>query len=162
MPETNDIKISNAIHLDKRNLDPGTISNIRLRFSYDNPKYLKNRRLGFSNYSTNQTIDLYQENETCITFPRGLIGDVFKLVQNRSLDDKSTANPVDFPEPRITLRPYQKKAVAAMVGKNQGVLDAVVASGKTVMMCEIMARLRQKNASPLPYPRLEKSMAGPH
>ena len=144
MPATNTIKISNCLTLDKRNLEPGTVENIRLRFSYDNPKYLENRRLGFSNYSTNQTIDLYQENETCITFPRGLIGDIFKVVPNLSLDDKTTVNPVDFPEPKIKLRPYQKKTVAAMVGRNQGVLDAVVASGKTVMMCEIMARLGQK------------------
>ena len=144
MPETNKLTISNCITLNKRNLDPGNVADIRLRLSYDNPKFVKNRRLGFSNYTTPPIIAFYQENAAKITFPRGLIKDLFQIVPNISIEDHTVTNPVKFTPSKISLIPYQKKAVAAMMEKNQGVLDAVVASGKTVMMCELMSRLRQK------------------
>ena len=48
MPEhSNEVRISNVITLDKTNLDPGKVAGIRLKFSFDNPKFLENQRLGF-------------------------------------------------------------------------------------------------------------------
>jgi superfamily II DNA or RNA helicase len=145
MPEqTNEIRISNVITLDKTNLDPGTLGNIRLRFSYDNPKYLENQRLGFSNYSTNRTIDLYQENGAGITFPRGLVKGLFQIIPNIKVDDQTVTNPVDLPDSQIQLRPYQEKAVAAMTEKNQGVLVMPPGAGKTVSAIEAILRRGQK------------------
>ena len=145
MPEqTNKITISNCTTLDKTNLDPGTLGNIRLRFSYDNPKYLENQRLGFSNYSTNRTIDLYQENRAGITFPRGLVKGLFQIIPNIKVDDQTVTNPVDLPDSQIQLRPYQEKAVAAMTEKNQGVLVMPPGAGKTVSAIEAILRRGQK------------------
>ena len=145
MPEhTNEIRISNVITLDKKNLDLGTVAAIRLRFSYDNPKFLENQRLGFSNYSTNQTIDLYRENGAGITFPRGLIKDLFQIIPNIRVEDQTTTNPVKFPESRVELRPYQEKAVAAMMERNQGILVMPPGAGKTVSAIETVKKRDQK------------------
>jgi superfamily II DNA or RNA helicase len=145
MPEqSNKIRISNLLTLDKGNLDPGIIAGIRLKFSHDNPKFLENQRLGFSNYSTNRTIDLFRENGAEITFPRGLIGDLFQTVPNIAVDDQTTTNPVEFPESKIELREYQEKAVVAMMERNQGILVMPPGAGKTLTSIEVVLRREQK------------------
>ena len=142
--DSNKITISNCITLDKTNLDPGKVAGIRLKFSFDNPKFLENQRLGFSNYSTNRTIDLYQENGAGITFPRGLIGDLFQAVPNIKVDDQTATNPVEFPKSNIELREYQARAVAEMMEKNQGILVMPPGAGKTVSAIEAVIRRGQK------------------
>ena len=145
MPEqSNKITITNLLTLGKRNLDPGTVAGIRLKFSFDNPKFLENQRLGFSNYSTNRTIDLYQENGAGVTFPRGLIGDLFQTVPNIMVDDQTTTNPIEFPESKIELRPYQQTALASMMERNQGILVMPPGAGKTVSAIEAVIKRGQK------------------
>ena len=145
MPEqSNKITISNLLTLDKRNLDPGIIAGVKLRFSYDNPKFLENQRLGLSNYSTNRTIDLYQENGAGVTFPRGLVRDLFQIIPNIKVDDQTRTSPVDLPDSKIELRPYQEKAVAAMMGRNQGILVMPPGAGKTVSAIEAVIKRGQK------------------
>ena len=145
MPEqSNEVRVSNVITVDKGNLDPGTVAAIRLKFSFDNPKYIENQRLGFSNYSTNRTIDLYQENGVGISFPRGLVKDLFKIIPNISIEDTTATNPVDLTDSQIQLRPYQEKAVAAMMERNQGILVMPPGAGKTVSAIEAVIRRGQK------------------
>lgn len=144
MPDTNSLRISNCLTLDKTNLDPGILSQIKFQFSYENPKYLENQRLGFSNYSTNPVINTYHENGAGITFPRGLIKDLFQIIPNLSIEDQTATNPVDLPVSEIQLRPYQQKAVAAMMSKNQGVAVAPPGSGKTVMAVDMTMKRKQK------------------
>ena len=110
MPEqTNEIRISNVITLDKMNLSQGILNQIKFKFSHENPKFAENRRLGFSNFQTPQTINLYQETEDFVKFPRGLIKDLFEIIPNISIDDQTAVNPVDLPDSQIQLRPYQDK-----------------------------------------------------
>ena len=145
MPEqTNKLTISNCVTLSKENLDYGIISNFPLMFSHDNPKYLANQRLGFSNFQTPRTINLYQETEDSIKFPRGLARELFQTIPNINVDDQTTTNPVDLPDSRIELRPYQEKAVAAMMKRNQGVLVMPPGGGKTVSAIEAVSRRGQK------------------
>ena len=145
MPEhTNKIRVSNVITLDKGNLDPGKVAGIKLKFSFDNPKFLENQRLGFSNYSTNKTINLYQETEDSIKFPRGLVKDLFEIIPNISIEDHTATNPVDPPDSQIQLRPYQQKAVAAMMERNQGILVMPPGAGKTVSAIEAVLKRGQK------------------
>ena len=145
MPDqTNKMTISNSIILDKANMNQDILSNIRLKFSFDNPKYIQNQRLGFSNYSTNRTIDLYQENGSRVTFPRGIVKDLFHIIPNLEVDDQTVTNPVEFPESKIELRVYQEKAVAALMEKNQGILVMPPGAGKTVSAIEAVLRRSQK------------------
>ena len=145
MPEQlNEIRISNVVTLDKANLSQGILNQIKFQFSRENPKFAENLRLGFSNFQTPQTVDLYEDGEDAISFPRGLVGKLSRLVPNIEIEDNTSTNPVKFPPSEITLRPYQEKAVAALMEKNQGTLDAPVASGKTIMMIELAIRRGQK------------------
>ena len=145
MPEqTNRIRISNIASLEKDNVSQGILNQIKFQFCYENPKFAENRRLGFSNFQTPKVINLYEDEEDVIRFPRGLMGELSRLVPNIEIEDNTSINPVEFPPSEITLRPYQEKAVAALMGKNQGTLDAPVASGKTIMMIELAVRRGQK------------------
>ena len=145
MPEqTNRIRISNIASLEKDNISRGILDQIKFKFCYENPKFAESLRLGFSNFQTPQTVDLYEDGEDAISFPRGLVGKLSRLVPNIEIEDNTSINPVEFPPSEITLRPYQEKAVAALMGKNQGTLDAPVASGKTIMMIELAVRRGQK------------------
>ena len=144
MPETNILKISNVISLHKANLSQDIIANIKLKFSVDNPRFAENRRLGYSNYATSQTIDLYQENGSVINFPRGVLKDLSQVIPNISIDDQTTLHPVDLPFSEIQLRPYQKKAVEALLQRNQGILVAPPGSGKTVMAIYICLNRGQR------------------
>lgn len=141
---TNTLQISNVLTLDQSHLNEETLSGLRFKFTYPNPKHEQNSRLGFSNYATPQSIELFNEDAESISFPRGLIKEVAELVPNLRIDDRTISKPVDIPDSKITLRDYQAEAVEKLQSKNQGVLDAVVASGKTVMVCELIARLKQK------------------
>lgn len=145
MPEhTNRLQISNLLTLNKGNLDPGNLAGVKLRFSYDNPKFHENARLGFSNFRTPETINLYRENGTGITFPRGLVGELFQVVPSIKVDDQTAVNPVAFPASQIELRPYQEKAVAVMMERNQGILVMPPGAGKTVSAIELIMRRGQK------------------
>ena len=145
MPDqTNKMTISNCITLDKANLSQSILSDIRLRFSFDNPKYIENQRLGFSNYSTNRTIDLYQENGSKMSFSRGLLKDIFEIIPNISIEDNTTINPVNLPVSEIRLRPYQQKPVDVMLSKNQGIQVAPPGSGKTVMAIDTILKRDQQ------------------
>jgi replicative superfamily II helicase len=138
------LTISKNLMLDRDHLDPDLISKIRFRFSYDNPKFLENQRLGFSNYSTPQIIKVYHENGAGISFPRGLVKDLFEILPDFSVEDRTATRPVDLPVSRISLRPYQEKAVAAMVLRNQGILHAPPGSGKTVTAIDLILKQGQK------------------
>ena len=145
MPEqTNEIRISNVITLDKTNLSQGVLNQVKFQFSHENPKFAENRRLGFSNFQTPQTINLYQETEDSIKFPRGLIKDLFQIIPNIKVDDQTAINRVEFPKSTIELREYQEKAVAEMMAKNQGVLVAPPGAGKTVMAVDMVMKRKQK------------------
>ena len=80
--QTNEVRISNVITVHKENLDYGIISNLALMFSHENPKFLENKRLGFSNFQTPKTIDLYQGTENSIRLPRGLTRNLFDIIPN--------------------------------------------------------------------------------
>ena len=145
MPEqTYRIRLSNIASLEKANLDQGTLNQIKFQFSYENPKFVENQRLGFSNFQTPRTIDMYEDEKDVIRFPRGLIGKLFEIIPNLEIEDNTAINPVKFPESKIILKQHQAEAVSALMSKNQGPLDAPVASGKTIVMIEVAVRRGQK------------------
>lgn len=133
------LRISNQLKLDKGLVD-------LTHFIRSNPKYEENERLGFSNISTPRHIHLYTENGKAVYFPRGLVKELFSLVPNLSVEDRTITAPAHFPESNILLKDFQKPAVKEMLDRNQGILVGPCGSGKTVMGIELILKRGQKSA----------------
>jgi superfamily II DNA or RNA helicase len=114
-------------------------------FRHPNPKYHENQRLGFSNFAIPLEIKLYDETDTNLIFPRGLISQIFELRPDFKIEDHTFTEPFEFPTSRIVLKDYQQPAVDAMLKRNQGLLIGPPACGKTVCSIEVIVRREQKS-----------------
>jgi len=138
------VRISNVLTFRKEenpSLDP---RRIRKHFSYPNPKFLENIRLGHSNFATPRTINITSLTRDRLTLPRGTIATLKKLLPDLRIEDETLTNAVDFAPSGIHLKPFQKPAVEKLLKRNQGVLVAPPGSGKTIMAIELIVRRGQK------------------
>ncbi len=119
------------------------------RLTIDNPRYLDARRFGrWIGKDLKPKLHFFEEEGEALVFPRGfanravllcreLVGSDPEIIDRRQLLDEIT------PAFQGTLRPYQQEAVAAVLSRSFGVLEAGTGSGKTVMALNIIARRRQ-------------------
>ena len=126
---------------------PGTIKEIQRRLTFPNPAYLENEKHGYSNYKTERLIRCYVSIPGGLSFPRGFIGQVLRIVGENGepvsfLDERRTLPEVDF---SFTgrLKPFQQIALSAVLKRSFGTLQAPTGSGKTVMALAIIAARRQ-------------------
>lgn len=117
---------------------------LAVRFTYPNPLYYENERLGFSNCGVQREICLGECRPEYFMFPRGLVSEVLKFYPAAEVVDRSVVNPVSFSPSRIILKDYQQDALAALLKKNQGILLSPPGSGKTVVGIELITRRGQK------------------
>lgn len=109
-----------------------------------NPDYIRNERLGFSNYKTPRTLAFYEINGNELILPFGCLADLFKmyplsLFENRIiLGDKVTY------KSNIKLFDYQEKVCKEAVLRKNGIIVMPAGSGKTQTALEIIARLELK------------------
>jgi superfamily II DNA or RNA helicase len=118
---------------------------VHTKFTYPNPKFAENERLGFSNFGVPRTISLFKENGNHIFFPRGLLKEVFNLNRGLEINDQTVLSPAQFKPSRIILKEYQIPAVEQMLQRNQGILVAPPGSGKTVTAIEVIVKRSQKS-----------------
>lgn len=136
------IEVSNIIKVEKAALN---LDVVRAKFTHPNPRFFENQRLGFSNFATPPEIPLYAENGSKVHFPRGLLKDIFFLTPNPQIADRTKLSPANFNPSNIILKSYQIPALKAMLDRNQGLLDAPPAVGKTVVGIELTVRRGQKS-----------------
>jgi len=141
---SNNLIIENDLRLSKKNLNQPLIVKIKDNFTYNNPAYIENQRLGFSNFSTPEKIYLFQETKKNIIFPRGLISILYKIVPNLAIIDRTINSPVNLPSSAIKLRSYQVPAVRAMMEKYQGCLVAPPGAGKTIAAIDLTHKWQQR------------------
>jgi len=135
------LEVSNIIKTHKSAVDSRAIAT---KFTYPNPKFIENERLGFSNFGVPRTISLFKKNADNIFFPRGLLKEVFSLNPRLEIIDHTITNPTRFNPSRIILKPHQIPALDELLKRNQGILEAPPASGKTIVAIETIVRRRQK------------------
>jgi superfamily II DNA or RNA helicase len=139
-----EITIASDLSFQKYGLSQGIVRSISERFTYENPVYIKNKRLGKRNFGVPRFIELLSESPDSYHLPRGCIGQLSELL-DISGTDKSTQNHVEYPAPSLTLRDYQQTALNAMLASNQGILVAPCGSGKTEIGCALILGRRQKS-----------------
>jgi superfamily II DNA or RNA helicase len=135
------LELAHVLKIDKCALNPHVVAE---KFSYPNPRWAENERLGFSNFGVPRHINLWAENRDSLIFPRGLVRDVFSLNPALQIKDQTITKPVQFKPSKIILKDYQIAAVDQMLQKNQGLLVAPPGSGKTVCAIEMTMRRGQR------------------
>ena len=116
--------------------------------TFPNPKYLENQRMGRWNRGTPKILKFYDKiRGGDLWIPRGYMRQLLLLCRRQGI-------PYDIDDQRRSfkpaghhfhgqLKPFQQKAVNAIIPKDFGTLSAPTGSGKTVMALFIIARRNQ-------------------
>jgi superfamily II DNA or RNA helicase len=127
--------------------NPETLAEIRKRLTFSNPAWLENEKRGFSNYKTDPVLECFHIAPGGLSFPRGFTGNAIRIAKRHGeqiivVDIRSELPEVDFTFTG-SLKPFQEKAVAVVMAKPFGVLQAITGSGKTVMALFAIAARKQ-------------------
>jgi len=100
--------------------------------------------MGLSLWGVDPTIRFYEEKDGTLMVPRGVINQVAGILGDNDIKDMrfSAHKPlqIDFTG---ELHEYQVEAVKALSERSMGVLEAMTGSGKTVIICALIAKLKQ-------------------
>ncbi|MBW2478845.1 MAG: DEAD/DEAH box helicase [Deltaproteobacteria bacterium] len=140
------ITISHNLQL--ANVPPELMAILTEKLEFLNPKWLENERMGRWNRGTPKSLRFYDKVGTAgLWVPRGFMRQLVILCRRHHLryvieDRRLSLPPRDFSF-KGKLRPFQQKAVDAMLARDFGTLNSATGSGKTVMALYIIARRRQ-------------------
>lgn len=142
-----DIYVSNDICMRYEDMPKDLIVWLRNRLTLDNPDYKKAIKFEFSTRNLDEYIRLYELRGGYFIIPRGIGNELILYLRNHKIQYKFHNKRLLLPEvsfqSNIKLRDYQDKAVEAMLKSTQGFLVSPCGSGKTVMMVEMMCRIKQ-------------------
>lgn len=138
------ITISNRIYIKTDNIKPRIQNQIRRMAAFSNPIFFRNKAIGLSNYAHSRYIYLGEGDSGYICIPRGLLEHLVEKLEAAEIpynvSDKrvggSTINATFVGE----LRESQKKAVAALLRYDNGILSAATAFGKTVVCSNLISQ----------------------
>ena len=110
----------------------------------DNPDYIRNKRLGYSNYKTPSKLVYYEIDGNDLILPFGCLSDLFRMYPLDFFENRIVlGNRVNY-KSKIELFDYQKDvAQKAYVMKN-GIIVMPAGSGKTQTALELVAKLGLK------------------
>ncbi|MBO4867330.1 MAG: DEAD/DEAH box helicase family protein [Ruminococcus sp.] len=140
------VVLSNEIYICRANLKPRIQNQIRRLAAFSNPKFYKNKAIGFSNYTESRFIYLGYDENGYICIPRGLMETLQERCDNAGIhiefdDKRSCGRPLDI-EFNGELRDNQKDAIAALTKYDNGILSAATAFGKTVTCSGIISQIK--------------------
>ncbi|UCD89850.1 MAG: DEAD/DEAH box helicase [Desulfobacterales bacterium] len=139
------IVVTNNLRLS--NIPPRIRKKLMDNLCFLNPKWLENKRMGRWNRGTPKELKFFDKTREGLWIPRGYTRQLLLQCKRYDIeyqmdDLRRSLPPIDF---NFTgeLRPFQKKAVIAMLSKEFGTLSAPTGSGKTVMALYIIAQRQQ-------------------
>jgi superfamily II DNA or RNA helicase len=122
---------------------------LKKRLTIDNPEYLAAKKYGrWIGKKMKPQLKYYESVPRGLRFPRGFSNQAVLLCREigghdpEIIDRRRLLPEVDY-EFHGLLRPYQRRAVAAISRHSFGVLEAGTGSGKTVMALAVIAARRQ-------------------
>lgn len=108
----------------------------------DNPDYIRNQRLGYSNYKTPRFLVFYEINGNDLILPFGCLTDLFKMYSKNIFENHIIFNTELLKyKSSIKLFPYQEKVCKSMLNRKNGIAVMPAGSGKTQTALEVIARL---------------------
>ena len=130
------------------------LNDVKSDCTFKNPLFISNDKHGYSNYETDEYLEVFRDLPYCLEAPRGYL----TFVQNkRIIDHLSDRDNVDFIDESlnvpikfrkkligINLRDYQETALKDVGSSMEGVIVAPTGSGKTIIALELIRRIGQK------------------
>ena len=136
------ILLSDNASLALSDVDKSLVDKFKRDLTIDNPEILKRIQLGLSLMRISPTIKLYNlsENNEILTVPIGYTEELLKALDKPNIIDKrSLGKPIKLSF-NGNLRDYQLTAVDSLDKPSIGVISAPTGSGKSVMMCALIAK----------------------
>lgn len=142
-----DVYVASDIRMKLDEMPFGLIDWVEDRLTLSNPAFERAEKYGYSTYNIPKTIKLFKFHAGHIIVPRGIGNELIAYLRKHQIEFEILDNRVLHPEipfkSYIKLRDYQEKAVKTMLKGTQGFLVSPCGSGKTVMMVEMMTRIKQ-------------------
>ena len=109
-----------------------------------NPDYLRNERLGYSNYKTPRYLVFYEINGNELILPFGCLTDLFSMYPLKMFENRIVQGDKKIYKSKIKLFDYQENVCKKALERKNGVIVMPAGSGKTQMALELIARLGLK------------------
>ena len=109
-----------------------------------NPEYLRNERLGYSNYKTSMHLVFYEINGDELILPFGCLTDLFAMYPLELFENRIVLGKHVTYKSNIKLFDYQERVMKTAVLRKNGIIVMPAGSGKTQTALEIIARLGLK------------------
>lgn len=109
-----------------------------------NPDYIRNERLGYSNWKTPRNLTFYEINGNELIMPFGCLSDLFQkypleVFENRIIQGKQITY-----KSKIELFKYQKEVLEKANIRKNGIIVMPAGSGKTQTALELIAKIGVK------------------
>ncbi len=145
---TNPLVITLTNNLRLTHIPPEIRNNIMDNLRFPNPKWLENKRMGRWNRGTPRELRFFDKTrDGGLWIPRGYLRKLMLLCRRQGviyrIDDRRRMLPGEEFKFIGRLKPFQTKAVNAMLLKDFGTLSAPTGSGKTVMALYMIAQRKQ-------------------
>ena len=117
---------------------------IKNKLTISNPLFVKKSNLKLALFGIDPTLKFYEEKDDTLIVPVGIFDEVKSLLPDHKIIDNrfKNKNSLDIKFTGI-LRDYQEKAVNELSKYSNGVLEAITASGKTLIICALIAKVKQ-------------------
>lgn len=137
---------ANMLYIPLSQLSSKVLNHLRRIASFRNPEFYKKQAMRFSTYSTPRIISCAELTEEYLALPRGCEDAVTNLLQEKDVashfEDKTNHGKPISVQFVGELRESQQEAVDSLTTRNNGVLSATTAYGKTVTAIGIIAQLK--------------------
>lgn len=143
LPELVEVVLGNQVYIDRSDLPPVLVNRIARLAAFQNPEFYTAQAMRLSTFGKPRVISCAKLFSKHVALPRGCLDDLLRLlgdvgVKAKLRDERQQGRPL---ETRFLgeLTADQKKAVAALLKNETGVLAATTAFGKTVVAANMIA-----------------------
>ncbi|MDR2302643.1 MAG: DEAD/DEAH box helicase family protein, partial [Deltaproteobacteria bacterium] len=148
-PEEVKIVRSNSLFLEKEGFSSRALNVLKRLAAFQNPEFYLAQAKRLSTFNIPRIISCSEETEKYLCLPRGLEDEVNEILENNSVDfqlvdETNLGRDIDVTF-NGELRFEQHMAAESLLGRNNGVLSAATAFGKTVIGAYLIAK-RKVNA----------------
>lgn len=142
-----DIYVSHDIRMMLNEVPEELYKKLEERLTLTNPAYENALKYGYSTHNIPEKIRLFEIKGNNFIVPRGVGNIIIDYLRSEKIkytfNDFRLRLPTVEMQSKIKLRDYQDEAVKKMLKGTQGFLVSPCGSGKTVMMIELMTRIKQ-------------------
>ena len=135
---------SNMLYIPLSHLSSKVLNHLRRIASFRNPEFYSKQALRLSTYQTPRIISCADIDDEYLALPRGCEDAVITLLREKGvpyrIEDKSNHGKSISAQFNGVLRDNQQEAVNVLASKNNGVLSATTAFGKTVTAIGLIAK----------------------